>query len=243
MGQNLAVDASTQINSIELSLKFPRSLEAGEASHLRGFFGRAFADEVMLHHHEADGRLRYAYPKVQFKVIDRTAHLVGLADGGPLVTRLWAEVDEAQIGSEVLPVLEAGLRRRSEMVGESESPVLYRFLTPWLGLNQANHARYEAKSDLEVRRALLEQAMVGNCLSLAKGLGHWVRARIAADCRDLRLVQVGLKGVAMIGFVGDFRANFHIPNHAGIGKSVSRGFGTVERVVGRPGKSEEGPAC
>ena len=38
----------------------------------------------------------------------------------------------------------------------------------------------------------------------------------------------------MLGFVGSFRVNFQIPNHAGIGKSVSRGFGTVERIVERP---------
>ncbi len=37
----------------------------------------------------------YAYPKVQFKVLDRTAHLIGLAEGAVLVTKLWAEVDQA----------------------------------------------------------------------------------------------------------------------------------------------------
>ena len=47
----------------------------------------------------------------------------------------------------------------------------------------------------------------------------------------------------MVGFVGTFRVNFHIPEHAGIGKSVSRGFGTVERVVEPAKQTQRGQAC
>ena len=54
-------------------------------------------------------------------------------------------------------------------------------------------------------------------------------------------MQTGLKGVPMLGFVGTFRVNFAIPEHAGIGKSVSRGFGTVERIV-EP-QDERGRQC
>jgi hypothetical protein len=232
-----------RLDLVDYRLRFPRPISLGEATHLRGFFGRAFADEVMLHHHEQGGRLRYSYPKVQFKVIDQTAHLIGLAEGAELVTKLWAEVDQAQIGAEILPVLEASLSRRNEHLGEAETTILYRFRTPWLGLNQENHAKYESESDRIVRKALLDRMLIGNCLSLAKGFGHTVQARIAADCRDLREVHAGLKGVAMIGFVGNFRVNFHIPHHAGVGKSVSRGFGTAEQVVDKQEKLNGNITC
>ncbi len=238
-----AQQSQTRFDLVEVRLRFGRALSLGEATHLRGFFGRAFSDEVMLHHHEADGRLRYAYPKVQFKVLDRTAHLIGLADGATLVTRLWAEVDQARIGTQVLPVLEAGLSRRAEKLGASEETILFRFRTPWLGLNQENHARYQASANVKDRQALIERALVGNCLSLAKGFGHWVGAKITADCQGLRAVDAGLKGVAMVGFVGTFCVNFHIPHHAGIGKSVSRGFGTVERVVEPATQPRRRPTC
>ena len=33
-----------------------------------------------------------------------------------------------------------------------------------------------------------------------------------------------------LGFLGTFSVNFDIPDYWGIGKSVSRGFGTIERV-------------
>ncbi len=130
-------------------------------------------------------------------------------------------------------MLEARLGRRSERLSESDT-LSYRFRTPWLGLNQENHARYEVRA--RPGAPGVARARDGRQLPfVGQGIRSLGSGRIKADCRDLRPVQVGLKGVAMVGFVGDFRVNFRIPDHAGIGKSVSRGFGTVERVVEESG--------
>ena len=224
--ENLSV-----VEIVDCSLKFARPLSAGEATHLRGYFGRAFTGEVLLHNHNPDGGLRYEYPRVQFKVIDRTAHLIGIAEGADLVTKLWFEVDRAALSGESLPILESTLNRRRESLGEVAESVAYRLHTPWLGLNQENFRAYELAKDSGHRCALLERILVGNCLALAKAFGHHVRARLTADASRLRPHMAHLKGVAMLAFVGIFRVNFLIPDRAGIGKSVSRGFGTVERVV------------
>jgi Cas6b C-terminal domain/Cas6b N-terminal domain len=222
------------IDIVEYRLRFPRALLPGEATHLRGYFGTAFSDQVLLHHHNADGSLRYDYPRVQFKVLDRTAHLIGLAEGADLVTRLWAEVDVARIGEEELPVFESTLSRRRDPLGETAEAMTYRLRTPWLGLNQENHRAYEAHRDLADRHALLARVLVGNCLSLAKAFGHRVGSKLIAEAIDLWPRTVRLKGVEMLGFLGTFHVNFHLPDRLGIGKSVSRGFGTVERVGERP---------
>lgn len=219
-----------QVDVVEYGLRLSRSLAPGEATLLRGYFGSAFADETLLHHHNADGSLLYDYPRVQFKVLDRTAHLIGIAEGADLVTRLWGEVDAARIGEEELPVFESTLARRREALGEAAATITYQLRTPWLGLNQDNHRAYEADRSPEGRRALLARILVGNCLSLAKSFGNRVGTRLSADAGGLRPSITRLKGIAMLGFLGTFRVNFHIPDRAGIGKSVSRGFGTVERV-------------
>jgi hypothetical protein len=190
----------------------------------------------VLHHHNPDGGLRYDYPRVQFKVLDRAAYLIGLGEGADLVTRLWGEVEAARIGAEELPVFESTLARRRERLGEAPEPLSYCLRTPWLGLNQENYRAYAADRDPATRRALLGRVLVGNCLSLAKAFGHRVSGRLAADVSGLRPQAARLKGVEMLGFVGTFRVNFQVPHRAGIGKSVSRGFGTVERV-------REGQSC
>lgn len=212
----------------EYCLRFSRNLLAREASELRGWFGRTYEDEILLHHHKPDGGLHYDYPRVQFKVLERTAHLLGLQEAGLLVAGLWMAVDKVRIGDEELPVLEATLRRREEPFGEASEAIEYGFQTPWLGLNQENHRRYEACSNVRDRQALLEKVLVGNCLSVAKAFGHRVSARLNADAGGLWPVRTNLKGVPMMGFRGRFRINFLLPARIGIGKSVSRGFGTIE---------------
>ena len=39
-----------------------------------------------------------------------------------------------------------------------------------------------------------------------------------------------MKGISHIAFSGRFKVNFYIPSYLGIGKSVSKGFGTIKRV-------------
>lgn len=42
---------------------------------------------------------------------------------------------------------------------------------------------------------------------------------------------VDCKGNKFIGFMGNFKVNFELPDYIGLGKGVSRGFGTVRRIM------------
>jgi Cas6b C-terminal domain/Cas6b N-terminal domain len=225
--QSLAVE---QLELTDYHLRLARPLAPAEATQLRGYFGNAFADELLVHHHQTDGRLLYDYPRVQFKVLDRAAHLLGINEGGPIVERLWRETDVARIRHEELPILEATLVKRREAFGETEDPLGYQFRSPWLALNQENHRQFEDCAE-RGQQLLLERVMIGNCLSLAKSFGHRVELRLKADGKGLRRTLTRLKGVPMLAFWGTFRVNFSLPAWIGIGKSVSRGFGTVEPLV------------
>lgn len=70
----------------------------------------------------------------------------------------------------------------------------------------------------------------GDVISMLKGLGYTVPAPIKDNIHKIREVQTRLKGNPMFGFLGSFSVNFEIPDYWGIGKSVSRGFGTIKRV-------------
>lgn len=224
------LEAATLLDITEYRLRFARDLSPGDATLLRGYVGDTHRDEVLLHHHETDGSLRYDYPLVQFKVLDREATLIGINGGGEIVQRLMLQVDEARLREERLPVLESGITQRHEPLGECDRPRHYRFASVWMGLNQDNHVRYQqGRTPLE-RRELLARVLVGNCLSLAKAFGHRVESRLWADVADLSETTCRFKGVPMIAFRGVFGINFRIPARLGIGKSVSRGFGTVEPI-------------
>ena len=95
-----------------------------------------------MHNHLEDGTPVYQYPRVQYKVIDQTALLVGVNEGSDLLQRLWLTFDETQIGSQKLDVLESNIETVSHVVELVDEPIEYKFATPWLGLNQQNHEIY-----------------------------------------------------------------------------------------------------
>ena len=112
--------------------RLARPIRAHEAPALRGFFGRKFEDEVLMHDHGPDGEPTYQYPRVQFKVLDRTAVLLGINEGSQLLQRLWLDVDETELGDEQLSVLESELETRETELEVTSDPIEYRFATAWL---------------------------------------------------------------------------------------------------------------
>lgn len=219
-----------ELSITEYYLKLSRELSLNETPRLRGFFGATFADQVLLHHHREDGTYVYDYPRIQFKVLNSQAVLIGLEEGSELLIRLWLEVDQTKLGTEILSVQEATIQKRCAEVGECNEMITYRFLSPWLALNQENTRQYRTMQSGPDRRCLLESILIGNCLSFAKSFHHRVVVKLRADCSQLRPVNTRLKGIEMQGFLGTFQINFLLPDRVGIGKSVSRGFGTVLRV-------------
>jgi hypothetical protein len=215
-----------------LSLRMERPLRSGETPALRGFFGRQFEDEVLLHNHGPNNELIYQYPKVQYKIIDRVAHVVGIADGAHVLERLWLSIDRTRIGSEDLEVIDSKFDIGPETISVSCSPVTYQFTTPWLALNQENFREFTRLRSHGEQEIKLNKTLVGNALSLCKSLGIYVKEKLVADCSQLRSMNTSLKGQSMVGFVGSFTLNMQIPNMLGLGKSVSRGFGAIEKAKG-----------
>jgi hypothetical protein len=108
----------------------------------------------------------------------------------------------------------------------------YSFLTPWLALNEKNYEKYQRLGTWAERKELLEKVILpANIIAVSKGIGYTVpkEHRIKANIGNRKEVQTRLKGTPMLGFIGTFSVNFEIPDYWGIGKSVSRGFGTVKR--------------
>ena len=78
---------------------------------------------------------------------------------------------------------------------------------------------------------MLESVLIGNIISMSKSLGYTVPEPIKANIKNMKEVQTKLKGTPMLGFLGTFSVNFEIPDYWGIGKSVSRGFGTIKKSI------------
>jgi len=84
-----------------------------------------------------------------------------------------------------------------------------------------------ADGDWKEKKNFLNNIMIGNILSMCKGLDFVVdKKQYAHSYLDDETVKY--KGVDIIGFRGEFRVNFKIPDFFGLGKGVSQGFGAVK---------------
>ena len=194
---------------------------------LRGFFGSNQDAGSLLHNHEKDG-VAYRYPLVQYKVIHGTPTIVAIEDGISAVYPLVMERETLHLGDQEYDCGKIVFDLHKDIIGDRKDARSYRFLSPWFALNQGNYRTYQASSQ-EERTLLLEKILVGNVLSLAKGLGITVETQLYASCQ-LRSGTVQFKGETVTSFWGTFRINYDLPELCGIGKSISRGFGTVSQL-------------
>lgn len=250
----------TQTLISQTTITFPEiALRTRDGHKLRGYFGELFREHSpLLHNHlEADGtdlrrsdasepgdgpesgggsvKYRYAYPLVQYKVLNRTPTLVGLGEGATLLTQLFLQMRELDIDrgdgpGERFPVLSKHIRHEQVALGMADDLIEYRFDTLWMALNQDNYRDYRRYSDAE-RLAQLKRVMTSQLLATFREFELWLEpherlmVRLSLDERTTQF-----KNQTMMAFTGGFLANVVLPDGMGLGKGVSRGFGSLRRI-------------
>ena len=198
-----------------------------DAEKLRGYFAANYPNFILFHNHD-DGGFIYNYPRVQYKVIDSVPIICGIEEGAGLISKVSLLTDELDIEGKNIKVIEKGLKIGKSDFGVEDDYIQYEFLTPWIALNQNNLVKYKNETEMG-KEELLQKILIGNLISMSKGLNYTVEKQIKAWI-NLKPVHVKLKNIDMIAFIGRFKVNFKIPDYLGIGKSVSKGFGTVKKI-------------
>jgi hypothetical protein len=216
-----------------LTLTSTRPIKESGAQ-LRGFFATKFNEYSLLHQHNAD-KFIYRYPMVQYKMIDRTPTVIGINEGAEVLKEIYDEYEKITLNGNEYKIIERGITYKEEDFGISEKLVKYEFITPWFALNQENFRKY-LSFDKGQQAKLLNKNLIGNLLSMSKSLGYQVPEKIKCHT-ELKSRSSSLKGNEIIAFKGSFITNFLIPDYFGLGKSVSRGFGTVRKWTGEKSKT------
>jgi len=214
-------------------IQFPEiELRTRDAHKLRGYFGDLFKEHApLLSNHFEDGSFRYRYPLVQYKVIRKTPMLIGINEGAELLTQLFLKIDHLDIDGKQYPIHTKNISQQQERIGFSEELVEYKFNTLWMALNQENFKKFSSLKDQKEESKMLDKLLVSHVLGFFKNIDLYLEP-------DERLIAKGklqqkttrFKDQKMLGFTGTFMINALIPDHIGIGKSVSRGFGTLCKV-------------
>ena len=223
----------TSASRIEVPLTtitFPEiALRVRDGHKLRGYFGSVFREHSeLLHNHFADGRAQYRYSLVQYKVLGRVPTLVGLGEAAGLLVELFLKIKTLTIDGHTYAIQSKHISHRQATIGLSDDLHSYRFETLWLGLNQKNYLEYRDGSE-EAQRAILKRTLTANLLTVceAAGLSLGREQRILVKLDVTEPVVTTLKNTKLLGFGGTFTTNVLLPSQLGLGKSVSRGFGSI----------------
>ncbi len=186
-------------------------------------------DHILLHGHQ-DDNYRYSYPLIQYKRINGQAGIVALEDGIPVVEKLIMSFpQELMIGKRAATFNIVESYACSTDVVFTNTPLRYR-LTDWLPLSQENYPKYKKLVGKAEKIKFLEQILVGNILSFAKGIGVLMAERVEITLVDvMEKSNVRLKNCQVSCFDAVFHANVRLPVCLGLGKGVSKGFGTISK--------------
>lgn len=220
-----------------LTVFFDAELSPNEVAYLRGAALDAMKRsngnvDVLFHNHSEEDSFRFSYPLVQYKCIDGRAAIVCVGEGADMIGELLSSlVGEISLGGRIV---ELGapqvfpIQSSIEIInGEEETYHIAR----WTPLNSKNYDQYRMLEGLSERISFLEKTLVGNILSMAKGLGIHFDDQIG--CKILRISDPYLvrnKGVKMMAFDAFFKTNVSLPDYIGLGKHVSIGNGTVHHL-------------
>jgi len=219
------------INQCITSLLFDKPLNKFvKPKELRGAISHLNRNNILFHQHANDEYMVYNYPLIQYKIIEGNGFIVGIDKGAVAVAKMNLLTKQLYLKNTQYIVEQQTMSFLVPHIGIHDKTKKFKLLSPWLALNEKNYGKYQRLGMHAKRKKMLEKILIGNIISMSKGLGYTVPAPIEANITEIREIQTSLKGNPMLGFLGTFSVNFEIPDYWGIGKSVSRGFGTVKRI-------------
>jgi len=215
------------------TITFPEiQLQARDAHKLRGYFGTLFREHSpLLHNHLESGETQYRYPLVQYKVVGQTPTLLGINEGAELLTSLFLQMRELQLDGHTYPVLSKNIRNQRWTIGLDDDLHQYRYETLWMALNQDNHRLYVQTTTERERQEKLKRIAISNILAFYKAFDLILpqEQRILLNLK-IKEKSTRFKDQTMLAFSGGFTTNALLPDFAGLGKSVARGFGAVRKI-------------
>ncbi len=216
-----------------LQLIFPNMpLKSGEIIFFRSFINDLMEwQNALFHNHTPDGGNMMRYPLIQFRSYKGKASLFGIEEGCEAISEL--------IGKYLceLPPEMASFQLESwntEIIMLDE-PSLY-YIHYFLPFNSSNLEAWITQKGLVNRVTELEKMIVNNILDFCQNIGFEmlnqdlvVQIETVEDI-GFTSVYTHTDEIKMKAFNISYYSNINLPNHIGLGKRKSIGFGTQRQL-------------
>lgn len=212
-----------------LLVRFKNPICQKELPFLRGAIVNAIGRENILLHNHVENGLRYSYPLIQYKRIGGCAAIMCITDGVKTIDKFLESSNRiVNIGRRENVNLEVeSIDRNVFCFGITEEDNMLS-IRKYLPFNQENHARFENTDSIVEKYAMIEKCLVGNILSLAKGINVHFEKEIYVKLQNISAPHhYKFKNINMLGFDVIAKTNVSLPDYIGLGGKVSFGYGTA----------------
>ena len=211
-----------------LTIQFANEISQHEVPLFRGAINNSLVNQsILFHNHDGDG-LRYAYPLIQYKQIKDKATIICIGRGTETINDLLRlGSSQLRLGKRVVDMRIQNIHIDQVQIDRNDKEYHYK-LHNWLPLNSNNYKEYQGLDSMVSKIQLLERILIGNIMSLLKGINVHVDYKISLNITDITNQHVVYyKKVKLMTFDVEFKANIILPQWVGVGKNASVGYGVL----------------
>ena len=196
------------------------------AYQVKGVFMRHYPDLDIIPMLNGKYRDRYLYPRVQVKVLNEQIYIIGVGDGSDCVLQLIDKISTLDFGNITFEVNDKNIIDMMDQFQQADQLIRYRFVTPWVALNQTTGRKYRALNNSE-RVNFLNNLLGRNIIFVAKELSIDLEDKVFTKVNLSSLFPKPVDENNWGAFFGEFSTNFNLPNFIGLGNGITRGFGAI----------------
>ncbi len=196
------------------------------AYQVKGVFMRHYPDLDIIPMLDGKYRDRYLYPRVQVKVLNEQIYIIGIGDGSDCVLQLIDKISTLDFGNITFEVNDKNIIDLMDQFQQTDQLIRYRFVTPWVALNQNTGRKYRALNNSK-RVSVLNKLLGQNIIFIAKELSVDLEDKVFTKVNLSSLFPKPVDENNWGAFSGEFSTNFNLPNYIGLGNGITRGYGTI----------------
>jgi hypothetical protein len=193
---------------------------------VKGVMMNQFPDEEIVPMLDGSYRQKFLYPRVQVKILNEQIYIVGINEGVDSIKAIAQKMDFLDFGNITFQVLDNEIEEHVNRFQPVSKLIRYRFVTPWVALNQTTGYRYRNLNNAD-RVNFLNRLLGQNIVFMAREMGMELEENIFTKVTLSSLFPRQVDENNWGAFDGEFRANFVLPNYLGIGNGITRGYGAL----------------
>ena len=188
----------------------------------------------------------YLYPRVQVKILREQLSIFAINEGVGPSESLAESMEELRIEDKVFKVTDRQMTKTENDLFSISSDTFfrYKFITPWVALNEIQLSQYEPLFSNE-RRALLNSLLEKNLEFVASDLRQPTDEKVQVRFVSSSLTPKTIEYSKFGSFKGFFTSNIVLPDYLGLGNNIAKGLGTLVKLREQPveeKQNEESPS-